>query len=106
MSRRRNKGQEAFKLHQEAYARSDAGDVPGTIAMLTDLVAKHPNYAAGWCSLAMFRIVTRDFTGALGAARRAISCDPEKAVGHINAGIALRELGHLEESRRHLEEAI
>gem|GEM_PF-6819414 len=99
-------GGDALALRERADALNDAGDTPGAVAVLAVLVAAHPKDRLAWNALAMLHIAARNFAGALVASRRALDCDPRSAADFINAGIALRELGRLEESRVNLAAAV
>lgn len=98
---------ESLRTTQEGIERFERNDHVGALALFERAARQDPTNArahhlAGLVNLQVYR----DAQGALGALSRAAELEPGDAEYRYQYGIALAQLGHVEQARRELQAAV
>jgi Flp pilus assembly protein TadD len=82
------------------------GNLEAALAEVRKAVATRPSYAAGWHNLGRLYILTRNWTEAEAALRKAVGLDDEDARAHTLLAQVLKTEGKTAEADRHMRTAI
>lgn len=90
---------------RKAWILMEMGQGPAAISAMKNLLEREPDYEWGWQQLAMWHYDRRDWPQMQVAAKQWLRLCPNVAVAHGYAGLASKELGEKDVSRRSYERA-
>lgn len=97
---------EAQKLHDEALALFQKGDLPAALAAFEKVIEREPGNAPALINLALVEQRLKRFSSAEDRLFRVIKSDPENSAAWLILGIAAYEQGKLDAALAHLAQAV